>query len=252
MNRHAARSLLWLSIPLYLASCTGQDKALKIAKAEAALDLGEAYLAQGSHTMALRHLLDAEKFSPKDPYIQNGLGLAYLGKGRIDLAITHFKKAIEINPSYAPALNHLGCAYLARQDWPNAIQTFTLLSEDLLYATPHYALSNLGWAYFNQRQYRLALDAYGKALQTHPDFLTAHRGIGRTHMALGELQEALRHFETALSFAPQDPDLWYQKALCLEQLNRTNEATLGYQRVISIGSDNEISVAARKRLSLLR
>ena len=76
--------------------------------------------------------------------LQNDLGLAYMAKKRLDKAEFHFKKAIDIKAEYAPAKNNLGAVYLARQDWNAAIEQFKTVAGDILYATPHFPLTNIG------------------------------------------------------------------------------------------------------------
>jgi Flp pilus assembly protein TadD len=42
--------------------------------------------------------------------------------------------------------------------------------------------------------------------------------------ALGRMDEALAALDQATSFAPEEPDAWYNKAVVLEKLGRGQEA----------------------------
>ena len=108
-----------------------------------------------------------------------------MAMGEMDLAVKHFKKALEIKPDYAPAINNLGTAYIKKKEWDTAIRYFKEVSENLLYATPHFALSNLGWAYYNKKEYALAEKFYLKALEISPKFINALVGLGKTYTAMG-------------------------------------------------------------------
>jgi len=145
-----------LSLSLFLifciASCAANVEVRK-KQEEASRNLGEAYMQQRDFSSALREFLKAEKIYSKDPLLQNDFGLAYMAKGRLDLAVKHFKKAVKLKPDYAPARNNLGTAYLAKKEWDVAIACFKEIVDDVLYATPHYPLTNLGWAYYNKQEY---------------------------------------------------------------------------------------------------
>ena len=150
-----------------LASCTNIE--LK-KQGEADRLVGEAYMGQNDYTAALNELLKAEKKYTNDPHLHNDLGLVYMAKDQLPLAIEHFKKAIDLKPDYAPARNNLGTAYLAIKNWDSAIICFKEVSRDLLYATPHYPLTNLGWAYYNKKEFALAEQFYREALKIDPNY----------------------------------------------------------------------------------
>lgn len=133
-----------------LAGCVTSNatKSQRHHQADAIRQLGEAYLTEQNYTMALSELLKAEKLNSEDHLLHQDLGIAYMAKGELELAVPHFEKALAIKPDFAPARNNLGAAYLAMKDWDAAIDCFKLLTKDLLYATPHYPLANLGRAYY--------------------------------------------------------------------------------------------------------
>ena len=188
----------------FLVSCAANLEIRKNQE-EALRNLGEAYMGQGDYTAALRKLLEAEKLYSKDPHLQYDLGLVYMAKGRSDLAIHHFKKAIEIKPDYTPAKNSLGAAYLAQKRWDDAIACFKEITGDLLYVTPHYPLSNLGWAYYNKKEFKLAEKYYQDALKIEPEFVIALRGLGMTYLKMGRISEAVTFLEKVIKLAPDSP-----------------------------------------------
>jgi len=172
-------------------------------QAKASRNLGEAYYRQGNYPSALGELLKSETLYPGDPFLQNDLGLTYMAMEKMDLAVKHFNKALEIKPDYAPAINNLGTAYLNMKEWDTAIRYFKEVSENLLYATPHFALSNLGWTYYNKKEYALAEKFYLKALEIDPKFINALAGLGKTYTAMGRSSEAVATFEKAVKDYPR-------------------------------------------------
>ena len=73
----------------------------------------------------------------------------------------------------------------------------------MLYATPHLSLANLGWAYYNKKEYTLSETYYLKALDLEPRFINAQRGLGLTYIAMGRIDEAVEILERAVKNYPK-------------------------------------------------
>jgi Tfp pilus assembly protein PilF len=204
-------------------------------------DLGEANIMQGDYTTALRELLAAAEMNPNDPITHNYLGIVYKNKKQTDQAILHFKKAIDIKPGYSQAKNNLGAAYMDMGDWDAAITCFKELSEDLLYATPHFPLANLGWAYYNKKDYQQAEMYYQKAIEVQPNFIIALNGLGQTYLAMGKYPDAIHSFEKAVQFEPRFPWLNFQLAQAYELAGQHDKARLSYGRVIELAPNTDLA-----------
>ncbi len=219
---------------------------------EALRNLGEAYMKQGDYTAALRKLLEAEKLYSKDPHLQNNLGLVYMAKGKPGIAIDHFKKAVEIKSDYTPAKNNLGTAYLAKKKWDEAIACFKEITGDLLYATPHYPLLNIGWAYYNKKEYRLAEKYYQDALKIEPRFAIALSGLGKTYIATGRIFEAIAILEKAVKNSPNSAELYFDLANAYTLSGEYKKALSAYRKVIEFAPDGSLAVDAQKEIERLR
>ena len=217
-------------------------------KADAARNLGEAHLREGNLPVALRELLKAQKLNPKDPVIYNDLGLVYMAKERPDVAVGQFKKALELNPDYSLAKNNLGSAYLVLKEWDKAIPVLEDVTGDMLYATPHYPLANLGWAYYNKGNYAKAEAYLTEALDLQPDFTVAKVNLGRTYLATGRLHEALKQFETVAKTNPRDPALLYEMGKTYRLLGNYNNAILALKGAIEYAEDSDLAVKAADEL----
>jgi len=190
------RTFIAIYLLLLICSCA-TNPSPKVDSQEAKMatatkELGEAYMGQGNYTAALNEFLKIEKITPLDPFLHNDLGITYMAKKRFDLAEEHFKKAIELNPEYIPAKNNLGSAYLKQQKWDLAIICFKEIAGNLLYATPHYPLSNLGWAYLGKKDLKLAQKNFALALEAQPDFINAIHGLATAYIEGSELQSAFK------------------------------------------------------------
>jgi type IV pilus assembly protein PilF len=241
--------LMILVLSMAAVSCATPSKTKNPPeKSEAAIkrDYGEAGIMQGDYTSALRDLLASVEMDPNDPVTHNDLGIAYTKKKQIDKAIYHFKKAIELKPNYSQAKNNLGAAYLDNQDWDAAIACFKEVAEDLLYPTPHFALANLGWAYFNKRDYQQAELYYRKAIDIQPNFIVAISGLGQTCLAMGRYPDAIDAFEKAVMFGSRFPQLHFQLAQAYELAGQREKALVAYGRVIELAPNTDLARDAAK------
>jgi Tfp pilus assembly protein PilF len=243
-------TLLWIAwVVSGLFACAGQQTERNQELAGATREIGEAYMRQGDFTSALRELLKAEQLDPDDHFVHNDLGLAYMAKKMMPEAISHFKKAIEIKPSYTPARNNLGNAYLAVEEWDLAIATFKEITKDALYATPQYPLSNLGFAYYNKKDYNAALNYYREALKLQPDMVQALVGSGRAYLALKQGRQALRALEKAVKLSPKAPEIHFYLAEAYLANGQTPQARASYETVIDLApSESDLALKAKQRL----
>jgi type IV pilus assembly protein PilF len=219
---------------------------------EAARNLGEVYFEQGNYSEALREFLKAESLYPDDPFLQNDLGLTYKAKKNPDLAISHFKKALALKPDYASAKNNLGTVYLDKGEWDTAIKYFEEVAEDLLYTTPNFALSNLGWAYYNKKDYAHAENFYLKALEVKPKFINAMVGLGKTYIAMGKPSEAVATLEKAIKDYPHFGQLYFELAQAYTLLGKYKKALDAYEKVIEFAPDSTLAREAERAAQKIR
>jgi len=194
----------WMLVMPLVTGCSngGQQTALKKKQAEAIRGVGEAYLAEGRVSAALREFIKAEELYGNDHLLHDGLGLAYMAKGKYDQAIFHFKKALQIEPDYPPGKNNLGVAYMKNQEFEKAIAIFEELSDNVLYSTPHFPMYNMGRIYFAKRDYAQAELWFQRAVDTFPGFVEAQQWIGRSYMARGRVYDAIAAYQEGIDMAP--------------------------------------------------
>lgn len=250
MSRHRLDWTVLVMMVFWVVSCATANmevqKKQQKKQGEALRNLGEVYYKQGDYTSALRELLKSEALYPDDPFLQNSLGLTYKAKNRLDLAVKHFNKALEIKPDYAPAKNNLGTVYLDKKEWDTAIKYFKEVLENMLYATPHLALANLGWAYYNKKKYTISETYYLKALDLEPKFINALRGLGLTYIAMGRIDEAVEILERAVKNYPKFA-LLYDDLAKVYVLSHDHEKALdAYHKVIELAPDSAMAKEAEK------
>jgi len=242
-----------LFILIFLVSCAGKDMNMNMENkkklAVATQRVGEQYYNAGQYTAALKNLLEAYKTIPNDPYLHNSLGLVYMAKARYDLAEKSFKKALALKPDYIHAKNNLGAAYLKQNKWGLAIQCFEEISENLLYMTPEYPLTNLGRAYFYQKKYKKSKVYFEKALEIRPHFLRAVHGVASIYIETGYPGKALGYLHHELIKNPGAAILHSDIAKAYEALHDFDNARRSWNNVIKIEPETSpLAREAEKRL----
>ena len=239
--------ILWVACALLLIACASDRTDLR--KREVAYrDLGKQYYLAGDFTSALKYLLEAEQMNPDDHILQNYLGQVYLAKSKPELAVKHFKQALQLKPDYAVAKNNLGVAYLNEQKYDEAIAIFKEVSGDLLYATPHYPLTNIGYAYYMKKDYKAAEIYYQKALELQPSFPLALRGLGRTYLAMGNGAAAQAALTAAIDSDPTSAEAYYELGESYLLLKNPAKAKAAFQKAVQLKPDSPEAKAAKSEL----
>jgi len=235
-----------LIVSVFVACTSKENLEQQKEQAAAHRNLGEAHLRQGNYTAALRELIKAESMDPADYFVQDDLGLAYLYKGDADKAIYHFKKALALKDDYAPARNNLGNAYAEKKEWDKAIEQYKIVTSDLLYATPQFAYSNLGLAYYHKKECGLSEKYFKQALKITPSFDRALWGLSKTYAATGRVSEAVKTLEFAVDKNSDNTSLLFELAKAYELKRDYRRAYGAYIRVVQIDPDSPLADRALK------
>ncbi len=190
----------------------------------------------------------------------NALGLAAYDEGNYDKAIEYFTKAIEQDPENVDAYYNQGACYTTEnvffhhydklpgqtyieagledeeEAFRNAIADFNKALEiDPNYALAHFGKGNAYYLYVDSYTDRATkvIPEYEKALE-HKDWILDKAGkegvasiytnLGRTYLAMGEMDKAYENYKKALDLAPLlDSALEHQAPVCIE-LEKYKEA----------------------------
>ncbi len=233
---------------LMISSCGPEIQQKTYNNAVSAMKIGHAYLMQGDYTRALRELLKAEKTIHDDPFLEDDLGLVFMAKKRFDLAEKHFKKAVSIRPDYIPAKNNLGTAYMEQKKWDSAIKCFKEISGNLLYATPHYPLSNMGWAYMGKKEYAAAKENFYKALKLSPNFIQAIHGLATLFIRTGNGYSAVNFLREKIKKNHNAVILHADLAKAYEMIDRFSDAKNEWQTVVRLSPNSELAKKAKAHI----
>lgn len=228
-------SLLFAFIAGQGCAISGREISKK--RARALEDLGVSYLMEGEPNLAVRHLIEAAKEDPADPHIAHSLALAYRDLGIYDRALAEFQRALALKGDFPQLVNNLGLTYLLMGRLDDAISCFNKAAAIISYATPQYALLNLGLAYYQKGHYRRAISYYEEALEVDPSFVMAYENLGLAYEAVGKWEKAHEAYRASISYEPGSPNAYLLLGKFLRRLGRPSEAVVMFRKAFDLDSD---------------
>ncbi|MCU1347247.1 MAG: tetratricopeptide repeat protein, partial [Acidobacteria bacterium] len=129
-------------------------------------------------------------------------------------SVEAFRKAVALDRKYLRAWYNLGAALFDAQRYDEALQAYqvALAPIDQAFAKdetvdPIHARAylNLGAIYAKQKQWKLALGAYGKALRLDPKNASPYYNTGFIDYTLGDFAQAEEAYRAALKLDPSLP-----------------------------------------------
>lgn len=136
---------------------------------------------------------------PNDSLVLNKVGVAYEQLGDLHRSSRYYKKAMKADKNFASPINNLGSVEYEKRHYGKAISLYkraAVLKIDL-----SVIYSNLGYAYFANKQYPEATDSFGKALALDPTIFEHKGGYGSIIQQRTTTDPGLFYFFVAQSFA---------------------------------------------------
>ncbi|MBD2682235.1 MULTISPECIES: tetratricopeptide repeat protein [Nostoc] len=126
---------------------------------------------------------------------------------KIENSFSKLRKKLEKEKGTTQEYYELGSIYSEKKLYSQAIALFqkalkTAQEEGEENIAPIY--NGLGYAYFIQEQYDLAIRQYKEALKYKPDYVTALNNLGHAYEKKKLNTQALQTYEEALKFAPNN------------------------------------------------
>lgn len=166
---------------------------------------------------------------------------AYYELRKLDLALSDANKAIELWPERLPGyvirattLTDLGRVDEALVDLDKVVEA------DGGYA----AYLARGHAYYQKRDYDLAIADFTMAIDKMPNSPAALMGRGNSYNALKRYADASKDFSTAIVYAPQEPRLWSGRAAASDGLGQRDAALADLRRALGARKALEKTQAA--------
>ena len=139
------------------------------------------------------------------------------------------------SPNKGRAYNNLGFAYFEEKDFLNSWQAVNRA----IALDPHYALAycNRGRIYQQFHQFPQALSDYAKALSLRADYPEVYNNRGNIYMAMGEHTKALEDFDRTISFNPYFAAAFLNRGIIHQNEGRLDAALRDYNQAIKLKSD---------------
>jgi tetratricopeptide (TPR) repeat protein len=181
-----------------------------VAKRQAANPMAHVALAQvyqdtNRPAQAVKVLQDARTRFPEDMSITFELGAIFEKQKKFSDAETAFRQVIAQEPEHGPALNYLG--YMLAERGERLTESVDLIKRALQTEPDNGSyLDSLGWAYFKDGKFDLALDPLKRAADQLLTNSVVQDHYGDVLFRLGRFDEAIAAWSRALAGDREDVD----------------------------------------------
>ncbi len=201
---------------------------------------------------ALKEIFLSLELNEADPQAHNLLGLILLGRSVYLDAMKHFQRAIELKPDFYEAQNNLGTAYLSMERWDDAIAVYEKLTGTMLYAWPAHAHNNLGWALYKKGQLEQARRHYLTAIELKPEFCLSYNNLGLLEIELQDYELAARYLERGIKRCPTYAEPYFHLGRVAEAQRNMQSAALHYTRCSELAGESPLADRCVARLRAIQ
>ncbi|MEM3399568.1 MAG: tetratricopeptide repeat protein [Candidatus Micrarchaeia archaeon] len=194
---------------------------------------GIAFMNMGDYMSAIADFRKLVAIDPSE--ISYGLlGLAYLRMDELDMAIRNLTISIEIKPTIEAYTNR-GSAYFKKLDYEKAQEDYRMaLSLDPENAE---ALANVGMMALIRNQYEEAIESFTRSLEKL-ETPTAFYNRALAYMAVGERRSAIADLTRALLLEPENPQYYAMRGVARFEAGEYNDAVFDFTRAIGLEPQN--------------
>jgi Tfp pilus assembly protein PilF len=214
---------------LFLVSCKHVPDEKARRGAEIHFELGVGSLNQGDYKSAYSEFQQAVQLDEGLADAHNGLGLLlHLNYQKFPEAEVQYKRALEIQPAFPEAHVNLGNLYLDEGRYDEAIAQYEIALNDMLYRTPHFAQSNLGWALYKKGQTDKAIESVRAAITVAPNFCQGWRTLGLIYDGTGRTEKACEAFGEFAKSCPAVAEAHHLLGMCRAKLGQNDLARASF------------------------
>ena len=186
--------------------------------------------------LKIKKLQKAIELDPTDESNYFLLGSAFAEKGDTSSAIDFTEKAIELNPNDCLSYVQLGDFLLKNGDFHKAVNSYeTAIKVNERYYFSYY---RLGQAYHGQNILDKAMLMYEKAIEkvhkTSPDYFFLLFNLGIVSYENGNVDNAIRAYETAIKINSTDAGLYANLGNCFYKTDLKKAVTY-YKKSANLG-----------------
>lgn len=195
-------------------------------------DIGYMYLHKEQAREAMEKFEQAKKINDKFAPLYMGLGAAYYKMNNVMAAMSNLNTAVKLDPKLAEAHYILGVIYDQQNSLNEAkreYETSIMLEKDNWMYKLSYASLCLRLSYFDN-----AIRLFKEVLSSHPDEMTALRGLSTAYIATKREKEAAVLLKEIIDKDPGDTTAYFTLAEVYEKLKELNSAKEVYNELIAL------------------
>jgi len=213
--------------------------------------LGMSYMEQGRTQDAFVEFQKAVHENPENKEAHNMLGYLYGEREQYEEAMASYGRALKIDPRYSEAYNNRAGTLIAMERWDDAIASAEQALLNPLYATPEYALNNIGYAQMKKGAHEEAIKTFKKALRRRP-LPQANYNLALIYIELGQDRAALKELQDLVERFPQYALAHYQLARLYLKLGEKEKAREHFTSAATLAPDQEAGILADTELRRLK
>jgi Tfp pilus assembly protein PilF len=237
---------------LFVSGCVHVPDEHERQGAQIHFDLGVQAQMNGDPQGAYREFRSASQLDPDMPEAHNALGLLlHVAFHKPEEAIAQYRQALELRPSFSEAQVNLANVYLSEERYDEAIARYEIALNDMLYATPFIAQSNMGWALFKKGDISKALQNIKAAVLTNPKFCQGYRNLALIYESEKNDRLACDQWQKFGETCPDQAEPQYKTAMCLLRQGDVAGAKKGFTGCVDKVQDPTIKEDCRTQLDQL-
>lgn len=198
-----------LQIPAYYAIIPGAHFRERSRATSVAMFAAKHIAEHSPPAEAIEKLSAIDAVLPGKFYVQFYLGLSHLKSGDPESGLAHFHRSLEMNPhpQEVPSIySYMGTALKEVGRFDEALEA---LRKGAAMDPERTDIHNLmGFCHFKRREYELAVASFQRVIDLDPTSAIDHANLGVNYQALGNKEQALQCYRTALSL---DPDITFAR-----------------------------------------
>lgn len=159
--------------------------------ADAHYNMAIAYLDTNNYPMAMRELETALKYNPNDAKIYYAISTYYLRKRQADKAKQYLLKAIALDKENSYYLNTYASLLASEGNQREALKVWNKVLEDPTYPTLGIVYFNMGYAYYQLKEFTSAANYYRRSIDESPKVMKPYLTLYDLYRELGDDQKAI-------------------------------------------------------------
>ena len=173
------------------------------------------------------------RYVPDRPILYVSLGDNLRKNGQEAEALQAYQKAIELNPTYSPAFAGIGEHFLRQDDYLTAKGWYERALHTIGGGDNPLLLNDLGVVYLKLGQLDNAVKQFEQAVSLHPYRAVFWSNLGRAQALLGRHDQAVRTFQQALTLDPNQAGPHKNLGMLYFLRGQYQEAVVHFQQAVS-------------------